>query len=199
VPIADLHTLVPHPAVPAPPGIRVEAGARLETDALRLAFRLAGDLAALRVPPSAARTARVARMAMDRLWHHTCFEAFAGRDDADAYHELNLAPSGAWAAYAFRAYRERASGAAILRPPRVNVSHTVDAIVLEAIVVLSPLVRDRSLAPTRLGLTAVVEDAAGALSYWSLHHAPGPPDFHHADVRTIRLEASVDPCEGGPA
>jgi hypothetical protein len=81
----------------------------------------------------------------------------------------------------------------------VTVSHGADAIVLEATVALIPLVRDRSLAPITLGLTAVVEDAAGALSYWSLHHAPGPPDFHRADVRTMHLEASVDPCEGGPA
>jgi len=193
VPIADFRALVPHPAVPVPPGIRVEAGARLEADALRLVFRLAGDLAALRVPPPAPSAAT------DGLWQHTCFEAFAGRDDGDAYHELNLAPSGAWAAYAFRAYRERAPGAAIAKPPRVSVSRTADAIVVEATVVLAPLVRDRSLAPTRLGLTAVVEDTAGALSYWSLHHAPGPPDFHRADVRAIRLEASADPCEGGPA
>ncbi|HEY2387479.1 MAG TPA: DOMON-like domain-containing protein [Candidatus Binatia bacterium] len=193
MPTADLLILVPHPAVPAPPGIRVEAGARLEADALRLTFRLAGDLAAVRVPPPASPAPA------DGLWRHTCFEAFAGRDDVDAYHELNLAPSGAWAAYAFRAYRERAPGDAVLRPPDVTVSRDADAIVLEATVVLAPLVRDRSLAPSRLGLTAVVEDAAGALSYWALHHRSEPPDFHRADARTLRLEALGGPCKCGPS
>jgi hypothetical protein len=193
VPTADLHALVSHPAVAAPPGIRVEAGARLEVDALRLAFRLAGDLVALRIPPPAPS------VATDGLWQHTCFEAFLGRDDADAYIELNLAPSGAWAAYAFRAYRERDPGAALLRPPEVTVSRAADAIVLEATMPLASLVRDRSLAPSRLGLTAVVEDAAGALSYWSLHHAAGPPDFHRADVRTILLEGPGGPCKVGPS
>jgi hypothetical protein len=29
-----------------------------------------------------------------------------------------------------------------------------------------------------LGLTAVVEEENGRLSYWALKHPPGKPDFH---------------------
>jgi hypothetical protein len=44
----------------------------------------------------------------------------------------------------------------------------------------------------RIGLTAVVEDASGALSYWSLRHPAGRPDFHHADAFALRLEPPRD-------
>ena len=39
----------------------------------------------------------------------------------------------------------------------------------------------------RVALAAVVEDAAGDLSYWSLRHAAGKPDFHHSDGFVLEL------------
>jgi hypothetical protein len=41
----------------------------------------------------------------------------------------------------------------------------------------------------RIALTAVVEDAAGELSYWSLRHAAGKPDFHHAEGFVLELHS----------
>ena len=34
--------------------------------------------------------------------------------------------------------------------------------------------------PARLGLTAVIEEAGGRLSYWALRHPAERPDFHDA-------------------
>jgi len=34
-----------------------------------------------------------------------------------------------------------------------------------------------------------VENAAGSKSYWALRHAPGKPDFHHADAFALQLDA----------
>ena len=39
-----------------------------------------------------------------------------------------------------------------------------------------------------LALAAVIEDEAGALSYWALRHAAGVPDFHHPDAYALELE-----------
>lgn len=39
----------------------------------------------------------------------------------------------------------------------------------------------------RLGLSAVIEEKGGALSYWALRHAPGRPDFHHPRAFVRRL------------
>ena len=39
-----------------------------------------------------------------------------------------------------------------------------------------------------LGLSAVIEDDAGTLSYWALRHPPGKPDFHHPDAFALELD-----------
>ena len=44
-----------------------------------------------------------------------------------------------------------------------------------------------SSAAWRLALTAVIEETGGAKSYWALKHAPGKPDFHHADGFVLEL------------
>src|SRR6266852_3126207 len=70
---------------------------------LRMTFRLDGDIPRVRVPlPGVPRIAT-------QLWQHTCFEAFIAVDGQVAYHEFNFAPSGEWAKYGFRGYRNGGS------------------------------------------------------------------------------------------
>jgi hypothetical protein len=38
-----------------------------------------------------------------------------------------------------------------------------------------------------MGLSAVVKEASGALTYWALRHAPGKPDFHHSEAFALEL------------
>jgi hypothetical protein len=144
--------------------VEVERG---EAGRLELVYRVAGDAAALVVPPPAAP------VRTDELWKTTCFEAFAQPAGGDGYLELNLAPSGAWAAYRFDGYR---AGMAPLEvdAPRIAFTRTDGGCELAASLVL-PATGD-----WRLGLTAVIEARGGAKSYWALAHAPGRPDFHHA-------------------
>ena len=53
----------------------------------------------------------------------------------------------------------------------------------------------------RLGLSAVVEEAHGVLSYWALRHPAGAPDFHHTDAFALPLDlasmSEVDTLTGG--
>ena len=61
--------------------------------------------------------------------------------------------------------------------PRIEVRRAADRLELRARLALPQLVD----APGALGLSAVIEEASGAKSYWALAHPPGRPDFHHAD------------------
>src|SRR5574341_1811973 len=90
-----------HPATPCPAlrGIAVSVE-RNPQGVLRVAFTLEGEIDRLRIPP--ARTPR----AGERLWEHTCCEAFVARHGRAGYREFNLSPCGEWAAYAFERYRE---------------------------------------------------------------------------------------------
>ena len=45
----------------------------------------------------------------------------------------------------------------------------------------------------QVALTAVVETADGEVSYWSLAHPAGKPDFHHADCFCLEIPGNPDP------
>jgi hypothetical protein len=169
-----------HPDFPGP-AIAVEAEAERIGARLRLTWRLTGDIGALRFPPVASpeRTGE--------LWKHTCFEAFVAPMEGETYCEINVSPSGQWAAYRFDGYRQgmarAAAEAAVLGAPRRAAREfTLDA---QADLGGLPELAGR----WRLGLAAVIEAQDGTLSYWSLAHPPGRPDFHRRDCLILELAA----------
>ncbi len=179
----ECHSSTPAPAVRGI-GARV---ARTADGTLELSFMLDGRIDQLRVPGP-----RLSRMGHE-LWRHTCFETFVRVDGVAAYHELNFSPSTEWAAYAFRSYRDGGPLDDALAP-RLAVHATADRLALEASVALERLSAAYRTATLRLAVTAVVEDAAGRVSYWSLRHPAGKPDFHHADAFALRVEGSGGAC-----
>ena len=44
--------------------------------------------------------------------------------------------------------------------------------------------------PWSLGLSAILEEADGTISYWALAHPPGRPDFHHPDCLAMTDETA---------
>ena len=138
---------------------------------LAIAFTLEGDIDALRIPPP--RPPRVA----DRLWQHTCCEIFIAPRGAGGYREYNFSPSGEWAAYEFRRYRE--GGPVTASAPGIQVRRSASRLELTAQIPASG---------SRVGASAVIEAADGTLSYWALRHAPGKPDFHHASAFAMELD-----------
>ena len=104
--------------------------------------------------------------------------------EGPAYREFNFSPSGEWAVYDFRGYRD---GGVLENElaPGIVVHESMDRLELWAEIGQDLLPRGR---PLRLGLSAILEDAAGLLSYWALRHPEGKPDFHHADAFALRLE-----------
>jgi len=174
--------LTSHPQTPSRSVHEIDVVVEEEANngGLLLTYRLAGDIPGLSIPePRSPRRA-------DYLWQHTCFEAFVMAGEGPEYREFNFSPSGEWAVYGFRAYRD---GGVLEKElaPGIVVRGTVDRLELGAEIGQGLLPQGR---PLRLGLSAVVEDAAGSLSYWALRHPPGKPDFHHADAFALELEKS---------
>jgi hypothetical protein len=144
---------------------------------LSLTFALEADLSRLRIPEP-----RVSRWT-DGLWRHTCFEAFVMAGKGPGYREFNFSPSSEWAAYTFHSYRE-GEELGVELDPGIEVHRTGERLELDAEIRRDFLPPGRSL---QLGLSAVLEDADGVLSYWALQHAPGKPDFHHTDAFALQL------------
>jgi len=174
-------TLTCHPATPcdAVRGIQVEVRTSAPMT-LALRYVLEGDIARLLIP------AESAPHRADKLWQHTCFEAFVGAMETRGYCEFNFSPSTQWAACRFGAYREEMAALDDIQAPYISVRRDTDRLTLDASVDLAPL-RPHDNPNVRLALSAVIEGADRTLSYWALAHPPGKPDFHHAAGFTLTL------------
>jgi len=171
-------TLTCHPQTPSQSIREIDVVVEeTKIGSLMLTFCLAGDISGLSIPES--RSPRRA----DHLWRHTCFEAFVMEGEGPEYREFNFSPSGEWAVYVFRDYR---NGGVLENEhaPGIVVHKTMDRLELGAEIGQGLLPHGR---PLRLGLSAIVKDAGGILSYWALRHPPGKPDFHHADAFALQM------------
>lgn len=185
-------SLAVHPSTPNEAVRCVAASAELVGPvSLRLAYLLEAGPRRIRIPPPVANAGR-----MDKLWAHTCFEAFVGLVRSPQYLELNFSPSGQWAAYGFQSYREGMM-LALDAAPRLTLHGDGERLELQAEVGLSGALDfggSRAL-QLRIALSAVVEDQEGRLSYWALRHPAGRPDFHHPDSFSLALEFSGNPAQ----
>ena len=176
--------LIPHPGGAAVAKSTITARAELENARLlRLEYVLAGDLERLAIP----RRAPSARA--DKLWEHTCFEAFIAPAAGMRYIELNFSPSTQWAGYVFDDYRQGMRPLELAEPPSIEVAETKKELRVTAAIVLGG--RADAPWPWRIGLTAVVEDRAGGRAYYALLHPREKPDFHDAAAFTVPLDGSA--------
>ncbi|HEY6515037.1 MAG TPA: DOMON-like domain-containing protein [Steroidobacteraceae bacterium] len=186
-------SLVAHSDIPSNGVRRVAANAALAgPDSLRFQYVLEADPQLVRVPPPLTDPGRT-----DKLWTHTCFEAFVGLAQSPAYLELNFSPSGEWAAYRFDGYRQ-GMAAALDAAPRLALRHREGRLELQAEVGLSGILRSLGRSEPgeprlRIALSTVVEGREGGLSYWALRHAPGRADFHHPESFSLALELPNHP------
>lgn len=176
------------------PDSRCSAVARIEVeielprpDRLLLSYVVAGNMADIRIPPVGSPTRG------DKLWRHTCFEAFIRASSGAEYYEFNFAPSTQWAAYRFGGYRSGMRAVDPIGAPAIEVQAQPDRYALQVALPLDGVAGLPRHAAWRLGLSAVIEDLTGGLSYWALAHPPGKPDFHHADGFAVELAPAMQP------
>jgi hypothetical protein len=149
---------------------------------LTLAYTVTGRIGDLKLPVLASRDRT------NELWKHTCLEAFVRPKGGSAYCEFNLAPSTQWAAYQFDDYRAGMRHAEC-PAPQIGVDVNDARLLLRATLSLEAP-GGFAGAAWELGLTAVIEEASGAKSYWSLKHPAGRPDFHHSDGFALEIPAA---------
>jgi len=166
--------LLCHPEFRSDAVSSLEARITRRSKELAVTYLIEGHIERLRIPPP-----RAPRFA-DGLWRHTCCEIFIARPGMPAYHEFNFSPSGEWAAYAFSTYRNGALLSDEALDPRIEVRTSADGFKLDAVIGCDP-------GKIAVGLSAVVEELDGSISYWALRHAPGKPDFHHSDAFALEL------------
>jgi hypothetical protein len=179
--------LSPHPDYPARGVARIEVTvARPSGDRLVLSYVVAGEIGDIRMSPV------VAAGRGEELWRHTCAELFIGTSTGAEYYEFNFAPSTQWAAYRFNGYRSGMAVATEINEAPIDVRMGQDRFTLQATVPIDSLSALSRKVSWRLGLSAVIEDKAGQMSYWALAHPPGKPDFHHMDCFAYEFSPAVN-------
>ena len=185
-------------------GVEVEI-ARASPRVLQLSYVLLGGVRKIRMKPREQDRG-------DPLWQHTCLEAFLRPGEGEGYCEVNVAPAGQWAAYGFSGYREgmEPTGAVALsgvdseirmRPIGAEQRARLESAGFDTrqrfepsfFLLKAQLTFDASIpvdVPWHLGLSAVIEERNGRISYWALRHPPGKPDFHHPDCFALELPAA---------
>jgi len=140
-----------------------------------LNYRIEGDIGALSIPQIGPP------QRSDGLWQNTCLEAFV-KGPGEVYYEFNFSPSAAWMAYRFTSYRQGIVAVENIEPVKISVYRDSHRFELEAVVnnPNRPAMLEEGIG-LRLGLSAVVKDNHGGLSYWAIAHPKDQPDFHHPD------------------
>jgi hypothetical protein len=177
-------SLIPHPTTPALAGRRIDVTLEAQDAVhLRLTYRLFGPLPALPAPAPAGRA--------DELWKTTCFELFVRRPAGERYTEFNFSPSTRWAAYAFDGYRHGMREQPLAADPVIGAVTPVDGpgYGMQISLDLSGV----ATLPLTAAITAVIEEADGTKSYWSIAHPAAKPDFHDPACFVLELPAPPQP------
>ena len=176
----DDRALTPFDAASAPPGLGVTAGLRRSRGLMTVLYRVQGG-GCLRIPAPADVPQRA-----DRLWEHTCLEAFLAPAGGPGYWELDLSPSGDWNLYRFAGYRD---GMEVeRRVPSLTgfrAGREGDGLRVEATLDLGAV--PELAGDLDVGLAAVLEAADGTTSYWGLLHVAAQPDFHRRESFVVAL------------
>ncbi len=151
------------------------------TGHLNVRYFLIGDTRGIKIPPAAPP------LRADELWKSTCFELFARRGPEKQYFEFNFSPSTQWAAYGFEDYRTSMHPLPDTAFPSISTSGSDAHMEVNASIALDAICGPASDAIMKLGVSAVIEEVDGAVSYWALSHPPGDPDFHHSDCFALSL------------
>jgi len=162
------HQLVAHPGHP-PAGIGQVEAKIIGADASWLRVRWRVDGSQQLVVPAFAGKGRT-----DALWQTTCFELYLKPAGGEAYCELNLSPSERWNAYDFDGYRAGMRERPFPREPECTIRQGSTFAIFDAAIPVAGL----PASDCAMGLSAILEEQGGTISYWALAHPEGKPDFH---------------------
>lgn len=168
--------LICHPSTTSTAIRSAEVELAFGEDRIYAQYVLYGAIATLSVPAPAlpARS--------DELWRRTCFELFLGRRNHSGYFELNFSPSRRWAAYELDAYRRGMRELALPEAPAIESETTPERFALAVTCRLPPRLLEGI---ADLGVSCVLEQHDGSMSYWALAHRASRPDFHDRSAFTL--------------
>lgn len=213
--------LRPFHGTPQTQDLRLRANVDLRTEGLFFVFELSGRLEHVLFPEAIQWLVdraqaepdilpRVALSRKDRLWEHTCFEAFISAPALKRYYELNMSPAKEWAVYHFNDYREGMTPEYRLTDVEAKVSLAIEKGALlnktatlryefgfDVASLQTLRIGLGSIQNLQLGLTAVIEMRDHSKTYWALKHTGDRADFHQRASFILQMHDGLAEVEQG--
>lgn len=154
------------------PQIKIDCELNTTRDSVYISYKLQGALSSLDMGTGTPKHARVIK-----LWEKTCFELFM-KDANNSYIEFNFSPDFEWNCFYFE--KKGNPLAEYKRMELVKFDILFSNEVVHVIVELQKKMFpdhffDGSLS---MGITSVIKEKTGDLSYWALSHHDTRPNFH---------------------
>lgn len=159
------------------PDISIEAEINLNQESVFLSFRIQKgmELIDLGIPtPNRSR--------LIKLWEKTCFELFI-KNQNDNYIEFNFSPNFEWNSFYFNKKGDALKQWEPMKIPATEILLSHDHFFLFVNIKKEYFPKEFFDTKNELtaGITSVIKDKSGSLSYWALSHNDIRPNFHHFD------------------
>lgn len=159
------------------PKIEITSELNLSEDAVYISYKITGSLDELDLGDGTPVHERKIK-----LWEKTCFELFI-KNSKDQYIEFNFSPVFEWNCFFFNKKGDPLS-------PWIKIDHIASDILLSKDIfhIIVEIKKDQFpphffdvKQDMSAGITSVIKNKLGHLSYWALSHEADRPNFHHFD------------------
>ncbi|MDO9181573.1 MAG: hypothetical protein Q7U04_04155 [Bacteriovorax sp.] len=157
------------------PEIGIEVEINQNTESIFISYRIRQGLSLIELGESAPDKTRHLK-----LWEKTCFELFI-KNEANQYIEFNFSPNFQWNCFYFNFQGEALKEWEQMQMPVIDVLLSSDHYLLFAEIKKDYFPEGFFDTDLHAGITSVIKDKKGTLSYWALSHADTRPNFHHFD------------------
>lgn len=167
-------TLIPYD-LSSPPHIKIETELNTTESSIFISYKMCGDLAAIDLGEGHPNHARVMK-----LWEKSCFELFI-KTKEDSYIEFNFSPEFEWNCFYFPK-----KGDPLLEYARMDFVKFDILLSLDVFHLIVEIDKKRFpdgffQGPLHAGISSVIKEKNGRMSYWALSHEDIRPNFHHFD------------------
>ncbi len=158
-----------------PPKIHLDVELNSTLSSLFISFKLTGDIKNIDLDHGTPKHERIIG-----LWEKTCFELFF-KNERGEYFEFNFSPVFEWNAFYFEKKGAALKEYQALDSLKLDILHSLDVFLLIAEIDKTKIPESFFKGEIMAGITSVIKETNGELSYWALSHADQKPNFHHFD------------------
>ncbi|MEH2202080.1 DOMON-like domain-containing protein [Nostoc sp.] len=173
-------SLQPFPSNESPPNWKISGNVVRNGNKVAIRYMLEGDLKEITIFPPSNTPSR-----KHELWKDTCFEFFVGINNSEQYWEFNLSPARHWNVYRLDGYRQGMQEETAFEKLQFDVQNQGKGLAIMLDLDLGKIISGEQA--IEVGITTVVKDRNGEVTYWALTHLGAEADFHLRDSFIIQL------------